>query len=170
MQTIDKCFHKEFGSGSRLKYSTSGPPLFLSVSWILFRYSRYCKEDFDVNFSSTSESVRRLRRGNHFWDNLKGHCYECDIENSKLDRYTFFDWKNTGHNGPVFVKDTLYCVLKPRSLNYILPGHMTVHKVMKQIWQTFIRSQGKAKYKFLLLSTLHNLCYLHRIKLLNHSV
>ena len=127
------------------------------INSILFRYCRNCKEDFDVNFSSTSESVRRLRRGNHFWDNLKGHCYECDIENSKLDRYTFFDWKNTGHNGPVFVKDTLYCVLKPRSLNYILAGHMTVHKVMKQIWQTFIRSQGKAKYKFLLFSTLHNL-------------
>lgn len=46
MQTIDKCFHKEFGSGSRLKYSTSAPPLNFSVSWLLYRY---CK-DYDVDF------------------------------------------------------------------------------------------------------------------------
>lgn len=50
--------------------------------------------------------IRGLRCGNHFLDNLKGHCYNHDIKNSKSDRYTFFDGKKTGHSGSVFVKDT----------------------------------------------------------------
>ena len=103
MQTIDKRFHKAFHSVSRLKYSTREPPLIFSVSWIHFRY---CKEDFDVDFSSTSEPG--LRCGNHFWDNC--------IENSRFDRHPFIHGKNTGHNGPVFVKvlNSLLSVLKPR--------------------------------------------------------